>query len=111
MRAIHRLSDRKVRNAMPGMHADGGNLLLQVTIGAAGNINKSWLFRYSRSGHERRMGLGTYPAVTLAEARQRAADARKLLTAGKDPLSEKNAQRSSPVSPVKRMPFAIGHRA
>jgi hypothetical protein len=36
-----------VKNAKPGMCADGGGLYLQVTTGKNGQINKSWLFRYT----------------------------------------------------------------
>ena len=71
MRAIHRLSDRKVKNVGEGLHADGGNLLLQVTRGVRGQLNRSWLFRFALGGRERRMGLGSYPTVSLADARER----------------------------------------
>jgi hypothetical protein len=44
---MNRLSPLEVANAKAGMHADGGGLYLQVTKTAAGQLNKSWLFRYS----------------------------------------------------------------
>jgi integrase len=106
MRAIHRLSDRKVKNASEGLHADGGNLLLQVTVGAAGQLNRSWLFRFALHGRERRMGLGSYPDVGLAEAREKAADARKLVAQKVDPIKARDDQRASQeVAGAKPMTF------
>jgi Arm DNA-binding domain len=89
VRPIHRLSDRKIRNAREGMHSDGGGLLLQVTRGAAGQLNRSWLFRFAIGGREHRMGLGSYPDVCLAEAREKAAGARSQRAQGLAPSLKK----------------------
>jgi hypothetical protein len=35
------------KNLKPGLHADGGNLYLQVSLGASGNRRLSWIFRYA----------------------------------------------------------------
>src|SRR5262245_40193409 len=94
-RPIHLLSDRKVRNADEGLHSDGGNLLLRVTAGAAGQLNKSWLFRFAIAGRERRIGLGSYPTVSLADAREKAADARKLVAQRIAPIGARGARLSS----------------
>ncbi len=53
-RGKERLTDRDVRAKGVGVHADGGNLYLQVTEGASG-LCKSWLFRvrYRQDGRER----------------------------------------------------------
>ena len=59
----------------PGLHGDGGNLWLRVTETG----NQSWVFRYSRHGKARVMGLGSLDLVPLGEARQLAVEARKLL--------------------------------
>src|SRR5258707_13657587 len=64
-----------------GFHHDGDGLYLQVVKGARG-ISRSWCYRYSRDGRERRMGLGSAKDVTLADARQKAANARKLRSDG-----------------------------
>jgi len=68
-----------------------------------GKLNRSWLFVFAtgeivvskKSGKlrqvKRQMGLGPYPEVGLAEARQKAADARKLRREGKDPIDAKRA--------------------
>lgn len=85
-RSIERLSALLVAKvAKPGYYPDGGNLYLQVS--ASGS--KSWLFRYTKGGKERQMGLGSLIAFTLAEARHRAKDQRKLLADGVDPLAIK----------------------
>jgi integrase len=104
-RSIHRLSPAKVKNAKPGkrpdgttrvqLYPDGGGLYLQVTPGDGGN-SKSWIFRYATAVRkERYMGLGSLDAVSLAEARERAAECRKLRERGKDPIDERDAQRAA----------------
>ena len=49
---------------------------------------RAWVFMWRRVGKRTVMGLGPYPAVGLADARERAADCRKQLAAGKNPLAE-----------------------
>ena len=56
------------------MHPDGGGLYLQ--IGGVGT--KSWIYRYSLHGKTREMGLGSLLAVGLSDAREKAADCRKI---------------------------------
>jgi integrase len=105
-RSIHRLSPAKVKNARPGrrpdgtsrvqLYADGGGLYLQVTPGNNNHISKSWIFRFAAaSGKERYMGLGSLDAVSLAEARDKATECRKLRDQGKDPIEARSAQRAS----------------
>lgn len=55
----------------------------------------SWIFRFGRNGVEKWMGLGSAHDVTLAEARAKAAECRKLLAAGKDPFAERKASRAA----------------
>jgi len=76
------------------MHHDGAGVYLQVTNGRPG-INRSWLFRYGIGEKNRYLGLGAFPLVGLAQAREKAADARKLLSEGIDPIAHKRAQRAS----------------
>ena len=74
-RQQHRLSALQVKNlSKPGLYGDGGGLTLQITLRGA----KSWLFRYMVAGKAHGMGLGPTHTVTLAEARQKALDVRKL---------------------------------
>jgi integrase-like protein/Arm domain-containing DNA-binding protein len=85
-RGINRLSPARVRTLRkPGLYADGGNLWLRIKKGANG-INKSWLFRYALDHQEHLMGLGPLRDRSLAEARDKAAEFRKLLLEGNDPL-------------------------
>lgn len=67
----------------PGLYGDGGGLTLQITPTGV----KSWLFRYMVDGKAFGMGLGPTHTVSLAEARKKALDARKLLIDGINPLS------------------------
>jgi integrase len=91
--ARQRLSQLEVANAKVGMHADGGGLYLQVTKTCAGQLNKSWLFRYSVGGHERQMGLGSLTEVKLADARQKAAECRQQRLDGIDPIEARESAR------------------
>lgn len=79
-----------------GRHPCGPNLYLRVQLSApdaAGmvKLSKGWIFRYAFAGKRRDMGLGPYPAVSLAEARRKAEDARKTVAEGKDPVAEARA--------------------
>lgn len=89
------LTDVKVRNAKPGEKQiklfDGDGLFLLVT--PAGG--KWWRFKYRFGGKEKLLALGTYPEVTLADARQRRDDARKLVANGVDPSEAKKAQKAA----------------
>ena len=74
---------RALRKA--GMFADGRNLYLRVADGGS----KGWFWRGAIDGKTRKIALGSYPAVTLAQAREKAAEVRAAIAAGKDPLAEK----------------------
>lgn len=67
---------------VPGRHSDGGGLYLVVDASGA----KRWLFMFRWGASRKEMGLGGLDAVTLAEARDKAAAARKLIDAGSDPI-------------------------
>jgi integrase len=94
-RSIHRLSPAAVKHAKPGMHCDGGGLYLQAVLGAGGTIRKSWLFRFAENGRERQMGLGALDNVSLAQAREKAAECRRLRQEGVDPIEARDSQRAS----------------
>src|SRR6516225_10140909 len=94
-RSIHRLSPAAVKHAKPGMHCDGGGLYLQAVLGAGGVVRKSWLFRFAENGRERQMGLGSLDNVSLAQAREKAAECRRLRQEGVDPIEARNSQRAS----------------
>ncbi|MDE0064543.1 MAG: integrase arm-type DNA-binding domain-containing protein [Gammaproteobacteria bacterium] len=69
----------------PGLHGDGGTLYLAVAPGGS----KSWIQRVTVAGRRRDIGLGGYPVVSLAKARQRAMANRVAIADGIDPLVEK----------------------
>lgn len=86
----------------PGRYADGNGLYLQV--GKTGG--KSWLLRYMLNGKAREMGLGALADVSLSEAREKAADARKLLKGGCDPLEDrKRKAEAAAVDAAKAITF------
>lgn len=104
---INRLSDRRVRTAAAGMHADGGGLYLRVTDGKDGT-NRYWLFRYKQRGtrKDRQLGIGPIETVTLAAARAAAKTCREQLQAGIDPKGQRDADKASrAVAEAKAMTF------
>ncbi len=82
----------------PGRYTDGDGLHLYVK----GADRRAWVLRYMRSGKSRDMGLGAYPATTLAEARERAADARKHIRAGDDPLAVREAVQGEKIATLQQ---------
>ncbi len=74
----------------PGMYSDDRGLYLQVARGGS----KSWIYRFMLRGRSRDMGLGGIDVVTLAEARDSALEARKLVKAGIDPIENRSARRA-----------------
>ena len=88
---VPRLSAATVRNvSSPGRYADGGTLYLQVTDTGA----KSWIQRITVDGRRRDIGLGAYPTVSLAKARQHALANRLSVANGGDPLSDKRRAKT-----------------
>jgi integrase len=73
----------------PGVLHDGSGLYLRVSASGA----KSWVFRYQLDGRRRDMGLGAFPAISLAEAREKAAARRRQRAEGVDPLAAKAAHQ------------------
>ncbi|MFN3702846.1 tyrosine-type recombinase/integrase [Thermomonas sp.] len=89
------LSDTAIRKAKPADKTqrlfDGGGLYLEIT--PAGG--KLWRQKYRFGGKEKRLAHGTYPEVSLAEARDRRDNARKLLAAGTDPGEHRKAEKQA----------------
>lgn len=79
------LNARKVETALPGRHGDGRGLFLYVKPSGA----RSWVLRYQVAGRRRDLGLGPFPDVSLAMARERATEARRLIVNGEDPIAKK----------------------
>jgi integrase len=89
------LTDTAARTAKPREKlyrmADAAGLCLEVTPSGS----KLWRFRYRFGGKAKMMGLGAYPTVTLAKARERREDARRLLANGIDPTAHKQAEKTA----------------
>lgn len=88
---VHRLKAIEVERLAKrrGMHHDGAGLYLF----SDGKAQCSWLFRYMLNRRAHAMGLGPYPEVTLARAREKVAKARRLIKAeGRDPIEEREAE-------------------
>ena len=95
------LTDVKVRNEKPGERqvklTDGEGMYLLIT--PAGKQSpaggKCWRLKYRYDGKEKVLALGTYPEVSLADARDKRAAARKLLANGVDPGEVRKAQKAA----------------
>lgn len=103
---MHKLTarslDKLIKEASPGLIGDGGGLYLQV--GKTGGL--SWLYRFQLNGSRRAMGLGKHPEVSLAQARERAANARKQVADGIDPIEAKeHAQLAAKAAQNKALTF------
>jgi PAS domain-containing protein len=75
-----------IRKAGPGRLGDGRGLELQKGEGAG-----KWVWRYSFAGKRRQMGLGTWPDVSLADARAQRDKWALMLAQGRDPITERRA--------------------
>jgi integrase len=69
--------------------ADGQGLSIEVNPGGA----KTWVYRYRLNGRQAPVRLGRYPAISLAEAREKRLEAEKLVAHGKSPAIEKTAHK------------------
>ncbi|EER2197954.1 tyrosine-type recombinase/integrase, partial [Escherichia coli] len=87
------LNDMQIRRAKPEAKAytlgDGQGLSLLVEP----NGSKSWRFRYRYAGKPKMISLGVYPTITLAEARSRRDEARKIVAEGKNPSEVRKEQK------------------
>jgi integrase len=87
----------------PGLIADGGGLYLQIAPTGA----RTWIYRYQIVGRRRDMGLGSAAVFSLAEARDRARAARRMVADGIDPIDARRAAVAAKrVDAAKTMTFA-----
>ena len=77
----------------PGLHAVGGVAGLHLQVLPSGG--KSWLLRIVIGGKRREVGLGGFPDVPLALAREKAREVRETVQQGRDPIAERAAARSA----------------
>lgn len=89
------LTDTELRKAKPSEKTrrlfDSGGLYIEIS--PAGG--KLWRLKYRFSGKEKRLALGIYPEVSLAEARKRREAARELLAGGIDPGEHRKIQKAT----------------
>src|SRR5262247_37137 len=89
-RIIHRLTAVAVTNAKAkGLYPDGCGLYLRITSTGT----KSWILRFKRDRRTRDMGLGPLGVISLARARELAAEAGRQRLQGLDPHARRLAQR------------------
>jgi integrase len=109
---LNRLDDMTIRRLVragpvkkagrPDWRHDGGGLYLKIT----GPGTASWVFRYEINGRPRYAGLGSYPLVSLAQARDKAHRMRKQLENGIDPLDHREeAKRQAELDKARTVTF------
>lgn len=98
-----KLSASFVKAAAPGKYTDGHGLMLWVKPSGT----RSWVQRLIIQGKRRDMGLGAYPLVTLAEAREAAFANRKIARSGGDPRSQATAVKVPTFADATRAVHAI----
>jgi integrase len=94
------LSDAKTRNAKPKQKAyklSDANSLYLLVVPAGG---KYWRFDYRYDGKRKTLALGTYPAVSLLQARSKTLEARQAKAQGIDPGKQKKAQKQAQAATI-----------
>ena len=86
------LNTMKAKNLGPGKYSDGQGLWLIKRD----KIHGKWILRFVIRGRRREMGLGRWPDVSIAEARDRASDARRTVRDGVDPIDERKKTKLAP---------------
>ncbi|MDD2720227.1 MAG: Arm DNA-binding domain-containing protein [Gallionella sp.] len=94
---MSKLTDVAIKKAKPAPKdyklGDGGGLYILVK--ATGS--KCWRLKYRFAGKEKLLALGTYPEISLSQARERREDARKVIANGGDPSAIKQAAKQQQV--------------
>ncbi|WP_312633288.1 tyrosine-type recombinase/integrase [Pseudescherichia sp.] len=89
------LTNVEIKNAQPRdkeyVMSDGSGLVVLIKPGGA----KLWRYRYSLNGKKQKLSLGSYPEISLAQARARAADARAKVAHGISPVTERREKREA----------------
>lgn len=104
------LTARKVKTAKPGKYGDGANLYLLVSKTGA----RKWVLRFTLRGKTKEMGLGSATNVPLADAREKAANARRKIASGLNPIEERKREGGIPtfgeVADEVREALSVGFR-
>ena len=80
---MYKLTAIGIKSLPSGKYEDGHGLRIVVSKSGQGK----WVYRYTIYGQRREMGLGQYPAVSLKQAREAAADARAMIAQDIDPIA------------------------
>ena len=104
--ATDKLTDTAIRKAKPGdkpvKMTDGDGMYLELQPSGA----RYWRLKYRIDGVEKRLSLGVYPEVSLADARRRREDARRLIAAGTDPSDVRKADKAAQVQKAEAVRLA-----
>ena len=85
---MHKLKYKQLLNLTKGKYHDGKGLYISITSPGTGK----WSYRYRIDHKSREMGLGTFPEISIVDARQKAEDNRRLVLNKIDPIDEKRKQ-------------------
>jgi integrase len=86
------LTALKVQRAKPGKYSDGGNLYLVVSRSGS----RKWVLRFTWRGGAKEMGLGSATTVSLGDAREKAASARRKIVQGLNPIEDRKRDGGIP---------------
>src|SRR6478735_7586782 len=92
MEMASKLTARKVETAKPGKYSDGGNLYLIVSETGS----RKWVLRFTWRGRAKEMGPGSAASVPLADAREKAASARRKIAQGVNPIEARKRDGGIP---------------
>ena len=81
------LKPLQVRNLNKGTHRVGGCTGLCLSV--ASNTNKHWTLRVRIGGKDQEIGLGSYPTVTLEDARRLGRECHEQIKEGLNPIEER----------------------
>src|SRR3546814_6885119 len=97
------LSDVAIRNAKPRAkpYKMGDSLGLFLLVQPSGG--RLWRLKYRIDGREKKLGIGTYPEVSLSDARRRRDEAREMIAAGKD----RSEEHTSELQSLMRISYAV----
>ena len=87
--ARFKLTVAKLKSLPAGKQSDGDGLWIYKSV-----TSGSWVYRYTIAGCRRKTGLGSYPDVSLAQAREKAEASRQTRAKGRDPLTERVLEKN-----------------
>lgn len=87
--ARFKLTVAKLKSLPAGKQSDGDGPWIYKSV-----TSGSWVYRYTIAGRRRETGLGSYPDVSLAQAREKAEASRQTRAKGLDPLTERVLEKN-----------------